>query len=642
MREVLINWFPTIGVYAVSFLLVYLPGIVIGISLRIKLKYTLFFAPVFSALLVTISAIAFNFIHIKWSWWSALPLAFFILGVSSLKGEKLRIDFKLNTEDKYLLVSWLIGSAIIGYHMLRTILNPKNPALSWDGVFHQNAIRYIIDSGSASPFTISNFLQGRVNVFYPAVFHEFVAQIISLTHTTIPIAYNIFTVFIASQLWICSMLFLIYVLFPKYPAIWSIGTLLAGTFPIFPYALLATGGLLPNILGYSFIPLLVASIYIVVRKPEHIELKQVMAFSIVVTILAGTAFSHPNAIFSTFILVIPLLVEYSIQLISNAKTKSGKLIFFVITIIVVITISIVWVKLTVPYLWKPNQNIVEGIYNWFNTSYMSEKFHVITIAVVAGFIISLVRPKWRFLSFGFLIGAFIYVVCVAYPEGQFRSILTGIWYNDGNRIAAFAVIYAVPLVCVLVDELAKLIPQNYLKQFFAAASIVALIATQSIGVKQSIKNIFETTYYPNPDSSLMDQNKLQLISDISKKVPEDAVIADNPFNGGSLVYALTDRHVLFPMLGTYYQDNNERVIATKLNKVSSDPTVCTAVKAKNIKYVLDFGTNYMDSTMPIDQNPPNQPAGRDFVGYQNLDNSPGFKLEDQKGNAKLYKITACP
>ncbi|MFT4185879.1 MAG: hypothetical protein QM613_01430 [Micrococcaceae bacterium] len=641
MYELFVNWFPFTGIYLASFLVVYLPGILIGLSLRLKIKYILFFAPSFSAILITVSAIIFNFIHLKWSWWSAFPFAFFILGISLLKGKLPRLEFKLSAKDKYLFGAWIAGSTVVGYHILRAIFDPKNPALSWDGVFHQNAIRYILDSGSASPFTISNFLPGRTNVFYPAVFHEFVTQVISLTHTTIPIAYNIFTVFIAAQLWVCSMLFLIYVLFPKYPAIWIIGTLLAGAFPIFPYALLATGGLLPNILGYSFIPLLIASIYIVVRKPEHIELDSIMAFSIAIMTLAGTAFAHPNAIFSTFILVIPLLVEYSIQLISNAKTKTRKLGFVISSVVIILIISFIWRKLTVPYLWKPNQTIVEGIYNWFNTSYMSEKFHVITIAVAVGFIMSLLRTKWRFLGIGFLIGAFIYVVCVAFPQGQFRSILTGIWYNDGNRIAAMAVIYTVPLICVLIDESIRLIPQNYLKPFLAATSIVALIATQSISIKQTIKNIFETTYYPNPNSSLMDQDKLQLVSDISKKVPEDAIIADNPFNGGSLVYALTDRKVLFPMLGTYYQDNNERIIATKLNKASSDPTVCPAVKSKNVKYVLEFGTNYMDSTMPIDQNPPDQPAGRDFIGYQNLDSSPGFKLEDQKGNAKLYKITAC-
>ena len=55
---------------------------------------------------------------------------------------------------------------------------------------------------------------------------------------------------------------------------------------------------------------------------------------------------------------------------------------------------------------------------------------------------------------GFVITAVLYVVVSGTLKGDVRSALTGVWYNDSNRIAALLPLTALPFAAVGVDALA--------------------------------------------------------------------------------------------------------------------------------------------------------------------------------------------
>ena len=60
--------------------------------------------------------------------------------------------------------------------------------------------------------------------------------------------------------------------------------------------------------------------------------------------------------------------------------------------------------------------------------------------------------------------------------------------------------------------------------------------------------------------------------------------------------------------------------------------MCEALKSKNVRYVLDFGSRYL-----IDL-----PGSGEYPGVTDIGDAPGFKLVDSQGpSARLYEISAC-
>lgn len=113
-------------------------------------------------------------------------------------------------------------------------------------------------------------------------------------------------------------------------------------------------------------------------------------------------------------------------------------------------------------------------------------------------------------------------------------------------------------------------------------------------------------------------------------MPDDAVIAVNPWNGGSLAYAFADRKVL-----EYHQTQRKnadlRAIAQGLADAATKPGVCDAVRRLHVEYALDLGEQYLL----------NHPSSRAYPGLMDLEKSSSVQLVDQEGGARLYKVTAC-
>jgi len=70
------------------------------------------------------------------------------------------------------------------------------------------------------------------------------------------------------------------------------------------------------------------------------------------------------------------------------------------------------------------------------------------------------------------------------------------------------------------------------------------------------------------------------------------------------------------------------VIQDKLNKAATDPAVCPALADLGATYALYFPGKTIAGQPP-------------FPGFARLDAAPGFELVAKRGQAALYRITAC-
>lgn len=113
-------------------------------------------------------------------------------------------------------------------------------------------------------------------------------------------------------------------------------------------------------------------------------------------------------------------------------------------------------------------------------------------------------------------------------------------------------------------------------------------------------------------------------------LPPDAVVAQNPFSGNALLYALTDRQVLFPHLqGVWTPD--QRLIAERLRHAATDPAVCAALSATGVDYVLTAPAPFWAWNV----------LAPTFAGLDDLTGAVGFDLLAEDGQNRLYQVTAC-
>jgi hypothetical protein len=70
-------------------------------------------------------------------------------------------------------------------------------------------------------------------------------------------------------------------------------------------------------------------------------------------------------------------------------------------------------------------------------------------------------------------------------------------------------------------------------------------------------------------------------------------------------------------------------ISQRLQFAATDPAVCEAVRAHNVRFVLDFGTAEVHG------------ASHEYAGLRNLESNPSVALVTHVGSASLWRITAC-
>jgi hypothetical protein len=159
--------------------------------------------------------------------------------------------------------------------------------------------------------------------------------------------------------------------------------------------------------------------------------------------------------------------------------------------------------------------------------------------------------------------------------------------------------------------------------------LAAVVATQA-GTMRGITEEASRAYVLNSSSPIVDSDELAVIHRLPQTVPQDATIAVNPWNGGSLAYALSGRKV-----STYHMFSTEDPELAAINEDIGDAlpgsTVCSIAKARNVEYILDFGSTYLA----------NAAAAQGFKGVVAVKASPSVKVVDSQGHARLLKVVSC-
>lgn len=666
-------------VFAVA--IVFVPGAAVAWASRAQGFALIVIAPAISVTIIAISAVAAPILRIGWS---LIPVVGFTVLMTliayavswqlsrraSAPNERTTpVQFRANTIAQVGAV--VLAATLIGRRLVAAIGEPEFFSQTFDNVFHLNAIRYIVDTGSASSMTLNSMTGvGAGAGFYPAAWHDIVALVVNSTGASIPASINVVNLVVASLLWPAGCIFLAHTILGNRPAVSLITGVLSAAFGAFPMSLLDFGVLYPNFLGNALLPSALALGIQALRLSRQRSRFMTLDLLLLLAVVPGITLAHPSSTMALLALMVPpLLYVWGRSTVGMTSLQGRRRWLGLATMATVLVAGTVVLLLfwkiarppEVAAFWPPVETTGRAIGEVISSSGIgrSVAWAVMVFAVLGLFRMILERNQlWVVGIYG--VGAALFVVVSSFPFGGLRTFVSGVWYNDPPRLAALLPLVTLPLATRGALELwdrwllpwvsrgienigrsrhvegverpartasAALLRNGPCLLATGALLGVLVVSTQGANVREAQQSMADS-YRLTENSALISTDELALIRRLPDKVPEDATMIGNPWNGSSLAYAFANRKLLQLHILSALPEGAEGII-NGLNAAKTDPAICASVERLQVQYVLDFGHVEVQ--------------GRDH-GYRGLDDlvADGVAtLEDSQGEAKLYKIDAC-
>jgi hypothetical protein len=547
----------------------------------------------------------------------------------------------------------VVAAVIGGVTFITGVKRPDAISQTWDAVFHYDAVRYIEQTGKASPLTIATVGQpGVKGAFYPDAWHVMAALLAELTHAPVTVAASVTCLVVAAIVWPLSCLLLARHLFgnvgARAVAAVVITGMLSSLFGPFPWMMTGWGVLWPNALGMAMAPAGVALGMSVMRISTGDSfgargwlLAPVAAWAI--------ALAHPDSAFSVVVIcVFPLLVVAGRYLAGQYRrhTMGTTLVLLVVAPLAALAVAVAYrlpqLRTVERQYWSPFQTPGQSVMSALTESTNGQAAEwVLAAFLIIGMIACFVWRQRRWLVLAELAIAALYVGSAA-SGSHFARLFTGLWYDDSHRLAAILPVVGIPLATMGVLAVAEWL-QNVMHRLPSAAAVaarpaVALVLPLAVGTvvaavaaAQSVPGnagVVGSAFSTSGDQAFTSPQKLQFLQTVARLVPTSALVADNPVEGTTYLWSLSGIHVMFPQVSPS-PNADLAYLAGNLVKIGHNPRVCDLVRQYGIGYMVVAPDEY-----------PFGPGGF-YAGIANPGHKRGFRLLSADGPIRLYKITIC-
>lgn len=661
-------WLPLALPALVALLWVALPGLVFSRALGVRTLIALLSAAPVSIAIIALSAILAPKVGLSWGPLPVVLLTALLVAVAigvrflvrrvrptsaaatpsapaaDRPSARARLVGWIRSADAMTLGALGLTAILMARHVKNILDTPDALSQSFDNQFHQNAVRYILDTGNGSSLTLMSMTAAPGDPqFYPAAWHDTVSLVLTtLGSDNIALATNAVMLAVLAFVWPASMLLMLRATLPtrilRY-AILPAGVLMAA-FPDFPFLLVGFGVLYPNLLGYALIP---ATLAFAAQFLGAGRLHLPMPVTITLGFFAalGMSLGHPNASMSFIVFLIAWCVAYAAQALVRRRRYLLALAYGGLGLAVFGIATWIWDIIRPPAdqtTWTAfatgTQALGLGISQSAKIDYLSPLLLVLLVFIG---VYASIRLRYFSYLFGWAAAMYLWWVVAAGDNPEARNLLTGVWYNDSFRIASLLALMALPLAALgvgyVLSRLAHLLPLRRVRSWVpvglsALAAVALVFATQAATYMNTMIDWVSSSYQWSDESSLLTNDELALIEELPELVPEDAVIFTNPWTGDSLIYAYTGLDTTTKH--TYeYVPKEESFLNDNLYRAASDPQVCTALEKVGADYVVVFERDQING------------AQWPYHGVRRVPGSEGFTEIAREGDARLYRIDAC-
>lgn len=665
-------WIPALIPALLTVVALWGPGLVVTSALRPGKWRALTFAPLVSAGIMGLAAVAGPFISVPWGWplylgatVVAAALAY-LIGYLTRPRAGSRLPQSPQTTRKIpanpaiwpAFVGMLITLPFTVGAFISGIGRPEYPTQTWDGVFHLSAIRWILQTGNGSALNLSavatslDQAHAASGGFYPAGFHDLVA-LTMVGNTNIIVATNAAVIVISTILWPLAVAQLSSIFLPKAPALPIFTALLAATFSSFPERPASYGVLWPTVYAYALVPLIVIVLADWFGRTNQKPMALRTSF-IGLLGAAGIALIHPTGIFVALIAIVTLATDLIIRMIARTlKLTTGQLITFVTAVVALV--GVLYLTMIHP-AWQTVTNwarepigsfkresfgvIFESQLSWmgYGDAYIDWALGILTII---GIIVALTVPHMRWLVFTYGIASYLFVASAVVNMPGYA--LVGPWYSDPVRLGAIVPLFGAPLAGIgtwfIFDTALRMAGQIGQKTPARAGLVAVMIAglivgTNNLGYYSGSSQLHLNYEFKNESglNGLVSPEELHFIQTLPQYVHEGDTIAGDPRTGLPLIYALTGLDVLYRHVEGQWSDESVEIGKNFELAANSDPAVCGLLESNHIRYFYTDDIIYW----------PENPVGARYAGLEAAhDLAENFKLIAHAGASRLYEINTC-
>ena len=638
------------GVLAAVVLMI-VPGAVVARAGGLRWPLAAAVGPVLTYGVVALAIVPFGAVGIRWNALSALLTFAAVAGVAA--GTRLllgrRQDRTSEAQGPALLVfaGVLFGAVAIGFAAWRGMPHWQSIPSTWDSVWHANTVRWILDTGQASPTHMGELrnVETEAALYYPSAFHALAAVFAQLTGAAPATAYTLSSLAAAVWLFPLSAGLLTWQLLSGRSSRWrtagaaATAAALSASFTAVPYVEFDTASM-PNLTAYG---LAVPAFVLITSSLAHrwriplAVLALIGVFSVhitggvvVVTFVTAwwllEALRHPvegrGQDFATLLAVgVPTLAALLPQFLGVLQQA-----------------EIITGHAFVTHLGK-KRALFDAIVQ--HTRHLNDyPIQNIIIALAgSGFLMLLYKRIWWPAAVWLLL--IVSIVHSSAPFGGPIGAVTGkysdLFYSDPRRLSAVVTLLLTPMAGLALFSAALLVMAWVRRKAetrgidrdrgFWIGATAGLLILVCFGLTWHYFPRHRYLIGEKYDQVIIDNKDLQAFAHLAG-LPgaHDTLIGNANVDGTAWMYAVADLHPLWTHYDFPVQQGpgyHRFIFWAYADDADHDPRVAEAVKALNIRYVIT-----------------SSPVVRGFVmpdGLVSLDKSSSWAKIYDNGGARIYE-----
>ena len=640
-------------------LLLITPGAVVGRAAGLRWPPAVAVAPTLTYGVVALAIVPFGALSIRWNLWTAgavlAGVGVVVFAYRILLARRRPASSPPTTAGRG--PDWaaitagagvVFGAAAIAYAGWRGLPYWQSIPSNWDSVWHANTIRWILDTGQASPTHMGELrnVETKDPLYYPSAFHALAAVFAQLTGAAPTTAYTLSSLAAAVWLFPLSAALLTWQLLIEHTTRWRTAAAaataagLSASFTAVPYVEFDTASM-ANMTGYG---LAIPAFVVVTSACAHRD-----RIPLAVIAIVGVFSVHITAgvVLATFVAawwLFDAVPRPRHRRGTDVATLGGIAAASVVILLPQFRVVLQQAEIITGHEFVNHEGTKKALFDAVvqHTRHLNDfPIQNILIALAgAGLVLLLVKRIWWPVAMWLLL-----VVSIVYssapfgpPVGFLARTYSDLFYSDPRRLSGVVTLLLTPMAGVALFYLTALVVAGIRRtarrllrldpgrQFWIGATAVSLTVA-CVGLAWHYLPRHRFLMGDKYDRVIVDERDLQAFAYLAQ-LPDahDTLIGGANVDGTAWMYAVAGLHPLWTHYDYPVQQGpgyNRFIIWAFADDADHDPRVAAAVRALNIKYVLISG-----------------PVVRGFVmpdGLVSLDKSASWSKIYDNGGARIYE-----
>lgn len=495
-----------------------------------------------------------------------------------------------------------LGMLLIGWAAITGIQNWQSIPSTWDAVWHANTVRFILDTGQASPTHMGELrnVETHAALYYPSAFHALTAVLCPLTGAAPTTAYTLAGVAASVWLFPISAALLTWNLLQRVTtarrtAICSAtAAALSASFTALPYVEFGTAAM-PNLVAYGLVVPAFALTTAVRTLRDRIP--------VAVLALLGVFSVHLTGGVVTLLLVAAWWLCPRDGALWNPLRGKRRDTLALAAVLIPTALLLLPQLLSVRkqaeiiagHAFLTHEGRKSGLRDalLLHTRHLNDfpiQYALVGLAAVGAGLLLYKKVWWPLALWAVLVvGVVQSSAPLGGPVGAVLGAFTDLFYSDPRRIMAAMTLLLMPMAGVGLAVLAGL-PARRLGARVRPALTVAVLITATVGLAWHYLPRHAFLFGDKYDSVMVDSRDLAAYAYLAE-LPgaRDTVIGNANVDGSAWMYAVADLHPLW----THYDYPQQQgpgpqrfIFWAYADDADTDPRVAAAVRDLNIRYVL--------------------------------------------------------